>query len=342
MKVLVVEASKESRMRVVNAMCELDGVVVQGAVGNFGDAVRALDKCSLDAVITGTELPDGDVEGLIAAARRRHLATVVVLASEDPPARARFMSAGATHVVTARLDELASWLAPETSALDERAQPFALIGRLSAGVAHDINNYLTAANVALAFAEHPTMPPEAREELGRARAAFGGISRLVDSLTTYARGGSPAPTALDLAELVRGTLDTFRHVVPHGVHVVVESEAGLPLVQGVRAELEQLVLNLVINACDAMPWGGKLWAIVERAGPGELRLEITDTGSGVIEEIVAGIGVTSPSNRHGATRAGLGLGVVRTVVDRHHGTLRIGRRNSGGTSVVVGLPAISS
>lgn len=320
-------------MRVVNAMCELDGVVVQGAVGNLGDAVRALDRCPLDAVITGSELPDGEVEGLIAAARRRQLATVVVLASEDPPTRARFISAGATHVVTAKLDELVSWLAPENPPIDERAHPFALIGRLSAGVAHDINNYLTAANVSLAFAEHPTMPPEAREELGRARAAFGAISRLVESLTTYARGGSPAPTAIDLADVVRATLDMFRHVIPHGVNLVIESESGLPLVQGVRAELEQLVLNLVINACDAMPWGGKLWAIVERAGPGELRLEITDTGSGVIEPAM-----------HADTRSpvGLGLGVVRTVVDRHHGTLRIGRRNSGGTSVVVGLPAIAS
>lgn len=341
MKVLVVDASKEARTRVVNAMCELEGVVVQGAVANFGEAVRALEACALDAVITGSELPDGEVETLIAAARRRDLATVVVLATDDPPARARFIAAGATHVVTERIDELLSWLVPD-SGHDERAHPFALIGRLSAGVAHDINNYLTAANVSLAFAEHTNMPQDARAELRRARAAFSSIARLVDNLTAYARGGTPAPAPHDLPEIVRSTLETFRHVIPRGVQVVIESESDLPKIQGVRAELEQLVLNLVINACDAMPWGGKLWAIVERAGTGALRLEITDTGSGVIEELARGEGLRSPSSRHGAQRAGLGLGVVRSVVDRHNGTIRIGRRHSGGTSVVIGLPSISS
>lgn len=339
MKVLVVDQSREARALLVGAMAERRGVVVQGAVSSFAEAVRALGSCSLDAVITGTELPDGDVEGLVATARRLSVTSVVVLSHDDPHQRARFLSAGASHVVTAHASDLVSWLdvgAPvETS-------PFPLIGRLAAGVAHDINNYLSAATVSLAMVEHADLPAEAREELARAREAFGGISRLVENLTLYARGGTPGPSAIDLPALVRATLDTFRHAVRRDVQVIVETEVGLPEIQGVRGELEQLVLNLVINACDAMPWGGKLWVIVERGGSGELRLEITDTGSGVIEDVARSSGVTSPSSHGPGRGAGLGLGVVRSVVERHHGTLRIGRRNSGGTSVVIGLPALGS
>ena len=337
MRILVVDQSREARALLVGAMAQRRGVVVQGAVASFAEAVRALGSCSLDAVVTGTGLPDGDVEGLVATARRLSVTSVVVLPHEDPHARARFLSAGASHVVTARAPDLVSWLE-----LGDRTEisPFPLIGRLAAGVAHDINNYLSAATVSLALVEHASMPADAREELSRAREAFSGITRLVENLTLYARGGTPAPTSLDLPALVRATLETFRHAIRRGVQVIVETEVGLPLLQGVRGELEQLVLNLVINACDAMPWGGKLWVIVENGGPGELRLEITDTGSGVLEEVASSDGATSPSRQRPDRGTGLGLGVVRSVVARHHGTLRIGRRNSGGTSVVIGLPAL--
>jgi signal transduction histidine kinase len=333
MKILVVDPSREARAQLVNVMAELSGVVVQGAVASFAEAMRALGTCPLDAVVTGAALPD--VEGLLATAQRLRLTSVVVLGDEDPRARARYLSAGASYVVTDRPGDLVSWLPPAGE-----LGPFPLIGRLAAGVAHDINNYLSAATVSLQFAEHADMPPEAREELARARAAFASIAQLTNNLTLYARGGSPAPSTIDLAELVHSTLDTFHHVIPRDVQVTIDSEVGLPPVDGVRAELEQLVLNLVINACDAMPWGGKLWALVDHGGPGELRLEISDTGSGVIEEAATATGVTTPSGRSGARRAGLGLGVVRSVVARHHGTLRIGRRTTGGTSVVVVLPAM--
>lgn len=329
MKILVVDPSREARTRLVSAMAELSGVVVQGAVASSAEAVRALGSCPLDAVVAGAALPD--VEGLLATARRLRLTSVVVLGDEDPRARARYLSAGASHVVTSRADELVSWLGGDA------ASPFPLLGRLAAGVAHDINNYLTAATVSLQFAEHADLPPDAREELARARAALTSIAQLTDNLTQYARGGAPAPSAIDLAELVRSTLATFHRAIPRDVRVSIESEAGLPPVDGVRAELEQLVLNLVINACDAMPWGGTLWVLVDRGGAGELRLEISDTGSGVIEEAAAATGATTPSGRHGA---GLGLGVVRSVVARHHGALRIGRRTTGGTRVVVALPAM--
>ena len=334
MKLLVVEASPEARSRVVQVLTELDGIVVQGAVAGVDDAVRAIEACPLDGVVTGVEFPDGDVALLLAAARRRALGAVVVFAAQaSEPLRARCLAAGASHVVGGRLDELAATLIRMTSRREPN--PFALVGRIAVGVAHDINNYLAAAEVSLVFAERAA-DGDLQGDLRQVRSSFDGIARLARSLTSYARGGGPSAEPLELEPLVRGVLDAFRRIVPDGVRVILESGDRLPPVRGIGPELEQLVLNLVLNACDAMAWGGTLWLVIERAGAGRLRLEVSDTGRGLPPEVIASDGATTPSSK--PARTGLGLGIVRAVVDRHGGTLELGRSSGGGSRIVVTLP----
>jgi len=220
---------------------------------------------------------------------------------------------------------------------EDEPDPMALIGRLAVGAAHDINNYLAAGEVALAFAER-SAGEELRKDLRQVRASFDGVARIARALTAYARGGQPTAEPLELEPLVRRVIESFGRIIPDGVRVVLETGSDLPTVRGVASELEQVVLNLVLNACEAMVWGGTLWIIVEGGPGGHLRLEVSDSGRGLPPEVRSSGGATSPSSKHGRTRQGLGLGIVRQVVERHGGTIELGRAVGGGTSVVILLP----
>lgn len=210
---------------------------------------------------------------------------------------------------------------------------FALVGRLAAGAAHDINNYLTAAQASLTLAERD---PD-RRDLRQVRVSFDAIARIARSLTIYARGGQPVAEPVELEPLVRRTLDAFGRSIPEGVRVIVAVAGGVAPVRGVASELEQVILNLVINACDAMVQGGTLWLILERGSAGYVRLEVSDSGGGLPPDVVASTSAISPSSKRGAGR-GLGLGIVRLIIERHGGSLELGRRVGGGTTIEVSLP----
>jgi len=336
MKILVVDASAEVRTRVVRTLSALSGIVVQGAVADVRDATRAVEAIPLDGLVTGTTFPEGDVMDLLSAAQRRQLGAVVVFAAIDASLRTSYLSAGASHVVEGRIDDLTATILGV--ARDESLpDPFALVGRLAVGVAHDINNYLAAAEVSLAFAER-SAHGDLERDLRQVRASFDGITRIARSLTSYARGGQPVAEQLELEPLIRRTLDAFGRIVPDGVRVILEAGGNVPAVHGVAAELEQLVLNLVLNACEAMVWGGTLWLIVERGPGGTVRLEVADTGRGLPPDVIASDGPIAPSTKHGKAGSGLGLGIVRAIVERHGGSVTLGRSSGGGTSVSVILP----
>lgn len=243
----------------------------------------------------------------------------------------------ASSTTDMKTDELSATVLDAMN-VEPPADPFALVGRLAVGVAHDINNYLAAAEVALAYAERAASG-DSRRDLSDVRASFDGVLRIARSLTMYARGAQPAPEPIVVEALIRRLLAVFGRMIPEGVRVVMEVGSDLPTVTGVVSELEQVVLNLVLNACDAMVWGGSLWIILLRSPGGQLRLEFADTGPGVSSEVMQSGGPISPSTKHGRIGSGLGLGIVRQLVERHGGSVELGRAAGGGTSVRVLLPA---
>ena len=214
----------------------------------------------------------------------------------------------------------------------EQGDPLRLLGRITAGVAHDLSNYLTVVDVALRLLQRR---PDDRELWLRARAAIDSAGELTQNLVSYARGGAPATREVDLVALVRRTLAMIAGTMSPGVVAVIDAADTVPPVRGVAAELEQLVLNLVLNACDAMPGGGELRIVVRSPGPSAVVLEVSDSGQGGIEGFFAA-GATSPSSKRSGN--GLGLGIVRGVVDVHHGLLDVAPRAGGGTRVKVTLP----
>jgi signal transduction histidine kinase len=332
MKVLIVDGSKERRRDMTVALAELTNVIVQGAVPDVRSALSALATVAPDVVVTEATLPDGDGTYLIERIRalQRTPAVIVVAARCNDEQRNHYISVGADSYLAggdyAGVRAAVLGLAATRHALGSipPTESQRLLGRMTSGVVHDFNNYLHVADVSLDLIARQGLQADL---LANVRAALDAMQRLNATLLTYARGGVPMTAPVDLGAVVADTLAIARRVIPANVEVEVEIAAGLRQVVAVRAELEQVVLNLVINACDAMAGGGRLEVRVKQCTPSAVMLEVSDTGIGID---------ASPTK---PARAGLGLTIVRTVVARQGGALRIVSRPTGGTTAAILLPS---
>ncbi|HEY0477950.1 MAG TPA: ATP-binding protein [Kofleriaceae bacterium] len=341
MNILIADKSSTARQAIVDALARLDAIAVQGVVSDLRAAVRSLCQRPPDVVITGIELADASGLDLIEAARQLAPASHIVVVAASPVPEAwlgrlentavRFVaSEPSLHELCAVVTALAR-PAPDGAPDDE----LRLLGRISAGVAHDLNNYLGAAAAVLAVLATTTADPEL---FARARGSIDQALRLTRSLTSYVRGSPPQFEAVDLGALVARTLALIAPVIPPAIAVRVDIAAHLVPIHGAVAELEQLVLNLVLNAADAMPDGGELRVRVRPTGGGWVYLEVADTGPGMPAAVQVTGDARTPSTKPGR-RHGLGLGIVRRVIEHHRGSLKLAPRiDPPGTIVCALLP----
>lgn len=338
MKILIVDGERNQRQHLVHVLGAVTNVVIQGAVPDMHSALAAVVEASPDVVVTGTALPDGDGAQLIQNVRRlaRTPSFVVVTDRAEDGERERYLAAGVDRIVETRDDPRAlqlaiSTLRPRAGGTIPPEETERLLGRMAAGVVHDLNNYLHVVDVTLALLRrHPNDPELWRQS----EAALAAMSRLHATLLGYARGGTQPLALVDLGEVARETVTVLGRIVPSEISVRFELAERLPPIQGVRPELEQLVLNLVVNACDAMKQGGELTITVRNSAAAAVVLEVRDTGTGNVPPTLDGRTVSR--KRRGA---GLGLGIVQSVVERHRGAFTIGPGPDGGTKVVVMLPS---
>jgi len=342
MKVLIVDGSKDRRRDLTMALADLSNIVIQGAVPDVRSALAALAETTPDVVLTDVTLPDGDGTYLLDRMRglQRTPAVIVLANRANDEQRSHYLAAGAdsyldsgdiASVRAAVLGLAATRVALGTIPPTESQR---LLGRITAGVVHDFNNYLHVADVALDMVQR--QGSASPDLLASARGALDAMQRLNATLLTYARGGIPKTSPLDLGLVVNETLALARRVIAQTITIDVRIAENIRPVLGVKAELEQVILNLVINACDSMPRGGRIEILVKQCTSQAVMLEVSDTGSGIPPE---GTIVSSKPGRQGV---GLGLSIVRTVVARQGGALRIVDRQGGGTTVAVMLPTTQS
>lgn len=255
---------------------------------------------------------------------------------------------------------------PATEKSDGNATPIADVGatfqprdrdgsellvRLAAGLAHEIKNPLStmAINVALmeedlgknrAGAELDLTPREKRVQK-RLRTLQREIQRLetiVEDFLRYARGGQVNRAPSDLVQLVRETLDFVESEDSLlGIRHHVDLPVGLPLVMLDPIAFRQALLNLFVNARQAMPSGGELIVRVRREG-NFAELSVTDTGVGMEPEQVEHCFDVYYSTKKGGT--GLGLSTTRRIVEEHGGTITVVSEIGRGTSFSIVLPLV--
>jgi PAS domain S-box-containing protein len=237
-----------------------------------------------------------------------------------------------------------------------QAQKMEAIGRLAGGVAHDFNNVLTAIRgygelVLESFDDGDARRADADEILKAADRAAG----LTLQLLAFSRRQVLAPQVLALDEVVAGTEKMLRRLIGEDIELTFVSEAGLGRVLADRGQVEQVLINLVVNARDAMPTGGKLHVELDNvelkgsvvrglssAGPGGyVRLSVSDAGCGMSPEIVAQIFEPFFTTKAEGEGTGLGLATVYGIVQQSGGTIEVETQPGAGTTFRVYLPQVA-
>jgi PAS domain S-box-containing protein len=231
-----------------------------------------------------------------------------------------------------------------------QSQKMEAMGQLTGGVAHDFNNLLTPIVGALDMLQRKGVGGEREQRLvGGALQSAERAKILVQRLLAFARRQPLQATAVDIARLVAGMADLIRSTSGPQIKVVMEAPAGLPAAAADANQLEMALLNLAVNARDAMPDGGTLsiTANEEGIGPGHpsklapgryMRLSVADTGVGMDEATLARAIEPFFSTKGIGKGTGLGLSMVHGLASQLGGALTIQSRHGLGTNVELWLP----
>jgi len=217
---------------------------------------------------------------------------------------------------------------------------FVALGRALLGVSHDLNNLLQPvvgyAELLMGSLDPDTRPAHYARQVDRsARLAAALVRRLLESGRDH---GNP-PRPVDADQRLAAIEELLRAVVGRGVDLELELGAADAEVLVREAVLEQIALNLAANARDAMPGGGRL-TLATRAHGGTWTLEVTDTGAGVPDEVAERLFDEGVTTKPAAEGGGLGLWIVRGLVDEASGQVSITHSPAGGAVAVVTLPAV--
>jgi signal transduction histidine kinase len=225
-----------------------------------------------------------------------------------------------------------------------QAQRLSSVGALASSVAHEFNNILTTIINYAKLGLRPTADDQGRTQ-ALERILKGGqrAAGIVNSMLGYARANAALRIPTDIARLVEEALIlTEKDLSKHRIHIDRRFHAR-PIAPVIPGQIEQILVNLVINARQAMPRGGRLLIEVREnkiAGMAEVR--IADSGVGIAPDrlrlIFEPFYTTKEPDEHGNGGTGLGLSVCRQIIEQHHGRIRVESVVGKGSTFTVKLP----
>jgi signal transduction histidine kinase len=228
-----------------------------------------------------------------------------------------------------------------------QAEKLAALGTLSAGLVHELNNPIgiisSRIELMLQEAEERQLPPQVREDLAVLHRHSQRVARIARGLLSFARQSPGDRRLIDLNQVVEETLLLMeKQVSTEGITVRRSLARDLPPMEGDPNALQQVVLNLLTNARDAMGDGGEIRIETGTVAgrPGWLRLVVSDDGPGIPLDHLPKI--FDPFYTTKANGTGLGLSITYGIVREHQGTIDVQSKPGEGTTFVLAFPALAS
>src|SRR5579862_4562393 len=339
------------------------------AVDNPAEVERLLDRERFDAVICDYNLPQADGLEILGLVRKRDqdLPFLLVSGSLGEEKAIEALKLGATdYILKDRLPRIHMALVRAVTdararirarALETQfiqAQKMEAVGRLAGGIAHDFNNMLTVINGYSELLLSQMSPEDERrkdvEEIHHAGQRAAGLTR---QLLAFSRRQIIQPKILNLNELIEGLERMLSRLIGEDVKLQLRLDHQLYPVQGDAGQIEQVIVNLVVNARDAMPKGGKiiietLSATLDTAFTGahaDLRpglhalLLISDTGTGMSAEVKSHLFEPFFTTKDLGKGTGLGLSTVLGIVQQCGGSIKVASEPGWGTTFRIYFPA---
>ena len=235
-----------------------------------------------------------------------------------------------------------------------RTQRLESLGMLAGGIAHDLNNVLTPILMAVKLLQKDRSPAQRQELLTTAQTSAERGAEMVRQLLSFAGGVEGPREPLHLKPVVREVQTLMTHTLPKSVRIRVDLPPDLWLVAGDQTQLAQVLLNLCVNARDAMPQGGALTISAAnttvseelarnndgaRPGP-HVVLAVTDTGTGITPDVLDKIFNPFFTTKEQGKGTGLGLSTVLGIVRSHGGFVNVYSELGKGSRFAVYLPAL--
>lgn len=248
------------------------------------------------------------------------------------------------HSLIQGANRMATELEARTNQLIQ-VQKLAAIGTFSSSIAHELNNPLNnislSADMLLQDLDQLS-PDEIREILSDILSQTDRAGAIVRDLLHFSRAGETPAREIDVRDLVGQALGLIANQLRLG-HVRVDTSIpdDLPAIRGDLRKLQQVLLNLLTNAIQAMPGGGRI-RINARHDGDTVRIDVSDTGEGIPPEKISRIFDPFFTTREAGQGTGLGLAISREIVRRHGGRIEVKSRPGQGTTFSVLLPAVAA
>jgi two-component system NtrC family sensor kinase len=226
-----------------------------------------------------------------------------------------------------------------------RAERLATLGELAAGVVHELNNPLTSITV---YADYLVRKLESQgqeqgdlEKVRRIGASAQRILRFSRDLVQYARPSGKQLEPVDLSGVIRQSVSIVEHLLERGnIGLDIDLDPELPVVQAVAGQLEQVLINLITNAVHAVESGGRVVVRAKLLDLSTALIEVGDSGPGIRDEdrerIFEPFFTTKPDGKG----TGLGLPIVRNIIEQHRGQISVARSDLGGAAFRVTIPVL--
>lgn len=283
---------------------------------------------------------------IVVRGRQRGMVTIAYIEERPPLDEGPFLREE-RHLLNAVAHELALLIEAREMAdgqlrLQEQlrhADRLATIGQLAAGVAHELNEPLAAIlGLAQLDARIPGLPEQVRKDNEKIVAASLHAREIINKLRLFARQSPPKTGRVNINDIVsEGLYFLEARCAKAGIGLVKELDLDLPEIQADAGQLYQVLVNLVVNAIQATPEGGRVTIRTLRR-EGGMRLKVEDTGTGMEDGILKRIFDPFFTTKGVDEGTGLGLSVVHGIVESHGGAITVASKPGVGTSFEISLP----
>lgn len=375
LRILLVDDSDTDRDAVRGALSGRPSTFRLTEADTVRSALAYLERRAFDCALVDFRLPDGDAFDFLEKAKTAPWGTtpiVVFTGVEDEGLCARLLQDGAqdyllkSEATGPALDRAIRYAVErrrgqlevrQTSHRLRQAQRLESVGSLARGVAHEFNNILMVIlGLSELMLEETSADDPTREDLTEIVDACNRGSTLTGQLLAFARTDMGTPAILSTAELVNSVQALLRRIIGADIELIVTQEPGLHSVRADRTQLEQLLVNLCVNAREAMPRGGVLRietrnvlmdsaavADVEGLRPGRyVSIVVTDTGQGMTPDVRARAFDPFFTTKAHRRSAGLGLSTAYGIARQSGGNIELSSAPGKGTAARVLLPAVDT